>query len=439
MSRKSIFQKILRCCKFSFKFLYLLSFWEAILVMISLSLLTFLIVDSQMQNRKLLQFLKSVEKQDEKIPADGNFLEETDDINWNYLETKTDSEFTSVCDLLNASRMRYKNITITRLLGPSLPPLQSPIQQSYNLEHILKYENEVHRSKECIRQIWVIACMYNRTEEDEIVQILNKFNQEFYYFNDCSRTNKTKLLNQIKDVNSVRNFAISKALEVSTDWILPLDGNIFITLDALDKIIHGLILDDSFGYQIHTIPLFRIIGCQRVKFKDSFRFDKELETSRATVKSKYPVISEFLSFKQEGQIAVSTLFPDILEFFDPSEKYSLKSKLGLINRLKTNNPNLRCGYNAGNEFTDRSMSKMLYYANNCGYTLRLLYWPEKDSCPFDEVPPLHGVYAEQEYISQQVKMLRNRTEVSNKVRARQRNKGLENLERLLQSDQEIKK
>ena len=331
--------------------------------------------------------------------------------------------------------MPYKRITIVRLLGPSLPPLQGPNQQSYNLQFLIDQELEVQKSSSCIRKLWVITCMYNKTEEALIVDILKDNDQEYYHVPGCSKKRDKKLYGQLKDVNIARNFAIEKALIEPSDWILPLDGNIFIPKNALENIVNGLIVDHWLGKQVHAIPLFRILGCQSLYFNDSFRFDREMQNSYLQLSGKFPTISEFLSRKQEGQIAVATTVPNITLFFSPKQKYGAKSKLGLIQKLKSNQyHNSRCGYNSGYEFNARTASYMLYHSLSCGYVLRLVYWPAYDNCSHKERPVFPELPKNASIVRQKAKILKNRTEVNAHRRANQRIKSMKRLKKLLLKD-----
>ena len=394
---------------------------ELLMKLIIVLVLSLLVLDGLAHDKRLHSIVKSLESSD-SIP--GRVLGKIDNEIWSYLVYSGKS-----CQMLEESKMRYGNITIVRIVGPSLPPLQSPDQQSYNLEHILRNEIEVQMSSACIRQVWVITCMYNKTEEAKIRKSLQKFNQEFYKVPECTEDESSKLLEQLKDVNSARNFGISKALMQPTDWVLPLDGNIFLPADALEKIVHGLIVDDYLGHKIHVIPLFRVLRCQTTFFDNNFEIDSEFQNSFVQLSRHYPVITDNLSRKQEGQIAVSTDLDNIESFFSPEEKYSHRSKLGLIARLKEGNSRyLRCGAAAGLEHENNTEVSMLFHVHTCGYAVRLVYWPKYDECPFIEKPVLPELAMNRFNLKKHKKEVTKRADVNSRARSHLRKKSVKRLE-----------
>ena len=429
ISRKSPFRRSIRCVQscarcvcFSFDSLAgtKRGITELVLKIFLVLLTLVFILDSLAQNQRLHIMLRTLERSD-SVPA--QILER--------LEIEFQQFYgadSKVCELLKQSRMQHKHVTIVRLMGPSLPPLQSPEQQSYNLRHILRNEKELQRASECVRQIWVITCMYNSTEEQLIKNTLDHYNQPYYKVPGCAEKSE-ELLEQLKDVNKARNFGITIALDHPTDWVLPLDGNIFLPAEALEKIVHGVIVDDWLGHLIHVIPLFRALRCQRIVFDDYFLIDDEFQNSFVNVREKYPVITDNLSRKQEGQLAISAKHPNVRSFFDSNEKYSKRSKMGLIERLNDDpeHQKLRCGGHVGLEWENAEMSQLIHDVHKCGYSIRLLYWPTNDYCPYDQMPLLPELTMNLKELSLHKVDLKMKTEVSSYRRFRMRNKSVKKL------------
>ena len=342
------------------------------------------------------------------------------------------------CEMLASSTGKYRKITIARILGPSLKPLQSPQQTSLNLKHTLRYENNLKSSKKCIHSFWIIECSFNKTETQIITQTLKLFDEEFYFTPNCSKTPEA-LFHHIINLNNFRNYAIKLALRQNTDWILPLDGNIFLPSEALNNIVRGLVIASYIGSPVNAIPLFRILQCQNQLFTADFSFDKELSHSMMKYYRKFPTISERLTRKQEGQIAISTNFDNILNFFSDSYLYSKLSKMSLIEDLENSNySRIRCGYRAGVELADDSRGRIRQYILNCGYVLRLLFWPENDTCSINaRKPKVHNrsrILKERPNITDLIwisRKLRRRPEVNMQIRGRLRDLSALNLKTIL--------
>ena len=75
--------------------------------------------------------------------------------------------------------MEGESIAVVRLLGPSLPPLQSPQHMSLNLKFLLLREKTLRSSQQCVKSLWVVGCNYNFTERAEIISTLRKHDQNY--------------------------------------------------------------------------------------------------------------------------------------------------------------------------------------------------------------------------------------------------------------------
>ena len=94
----------------------------------------------------------------------------------------------SVCYVLRFTKLDNQSIAIVRLLGPSLPPLQSPQQMSYNLKHLLHHETSLRHSQECVKSLWIVGCNYNFTERNLIISTLIAHSQNYsgmFLFPSC--------------------------------------------------------------------------------------------------------------------------------------------------------------------------------------------------------------------------------------------------------------
>ena len=91
----------------------------------------------------------------------------------------------STCDMVAESSFTKKRLALFRVLGPSLPPLHSPMQTELNLRHILSNEKEIASSSECIHSFWVFNCMDNLKNKQNLESILSEFQQPFYTLPGC--------------------------------------------------------------------------------------------------------------------------------------------------------------------------------------------------------------------------------------------------------------
>ena len=288
----------------------------------------------------------------------------------------------STCDIIRNSLFIRKKIVLFRVLGASLPPLQSPLQTEINLRHILRNENEVTSSSNCIFSFWVFNCMNNVTNWRNLKKILSEFNQQYFTVPGCSKDSHTQL-RQILNVNKARNYGLKLAKQLyDPEWILPLDGNVFIPREGLRVLVSTLARDTVKNYLVRSIPLFRALKCQSTIFTDSFSITREFQRlPKKKVFESFPAISDFLSRKQEGQLAISTKLTNITNFFSESFLYSLASKLSAIKEIPSMTfLKFACGRQAGWEKENESRKFMYNFAAECGFVIRLLYWPERDEC-----------------------------------------------------------
>ena len=100
-------------------------------------------------------------------------------LNLTFLQPSTVFSSQSMCHIFLGTKMEGKSIAVVRLLGPSLPPLQSPQQMSLNLKHLLLHEKTLRGSHNCVKTLWIVGCNYNFTERGEIVSTLAKHKQNF--------------------------------------------------------------------------------------------------------------------------------------------------------------------------------------------------------------------------------------------------------------------
>ena len=234
---------------------------------------------------------------------------------------------------------------------------------------------------------------------------------------------KTAILNSMHSVNSARQFGISLAAQLTPKpaWILPLDGNSFITKEALIHILRALVPRDKFEmHKYRGIAMFRSLGCQESIINDNFSLLNHLEKIDPKDFDKQPVISEYLTKKDEGQVAVSTKARDLHKVFQSNLAYGNDSKYELIKRLNRKRATPRSTCLFANYIRKTSLEKTKEDIKECGYVIRLQYWPE-NSCNVvrDNMSDIRKLWIFEEVV--------DRPEFTSRVRERLRKTSIGNL------------
>lgn len=180
------------------------------------------------------------------------------------------------------------NFVLYRIIGNDLYPRHKLGQTRENLQFIL--ENEPHLEN-CEKR-WVVNRIINKDEERAIIKLLQQYNQEFIHipfypkeykkigwdteclpeagflaseaFNALDEEKKGQVVaaiyrqknNYVMNNNGARNAALRDG-KTRAKWILPWDGNCFITLSAWEKIRHDVITSPYLKY--FAVPMTRVL------------------------------------------------------------------------------------------------------------------------------------------------------------------------------------
>ena len=261
------------------------------------------------------------------------------------------------------------NLVILRIIGNDLPPLHTSNQSIFNIEYIINNEELPNSSK----RVWILNRLINNEKKDQIIKLLDKNNESYKIINyenkklldiglenfEHSRNifnreiffflkNKNKFFNKIlinfnkyiMNNNGARNFALEIGKKEKGKWILPLDGNIFITKNDYKKIENDIESDD-FNFLI--MPMARINDFKELNNKDSlnfveepqigFKYESNLKYNENYVYGSRPKVELLQKLQILGRWgSVRTMVPNHLEefFIDSSHYYDYKFTGGVI-------------------------------------------------------------------------------------------------------------
>jgi hypothetical protein len=174
-----------------------------------------------------------------------------------------------------------------RIIGNDLFPRHKIGQSRENVKFILENENQLEACEKC----WIVNRIYNSEEEKSIFDLLKQYNQDYIHipfdlreymkigwdythlpdtnllfgshFDRFSQQEKNRLLvsmyrlknNYVMNNNGARNIALREGKK-RAKWVLPWDGNTFLTTDAWNQIIHTINTKPYLKYYI--VPMTRV-------------------------------------------------------------------------------------------------------------------------------------------------------------------------------------
>eukprot|EP00271_Cylindrocystis_brebissonii_P010595 TRINITY_DN26853_c0_g1_i1.p1 TRINITY_DN26853_c0_g1~~TRINITY_DN26853_c0_g1_i1.p1 ORF type:complete len:368 (-),score=49.64 TRINITY_DN26853_c0_g1_i1:131-1234(-) len=255
-----------------------------------------------------------------------------------------------------------------RIIGNNMPPLQCPSQLLWNTEYALRHEPELH---DCEKR-WVLNQIMNATER---ALLIDAFLEHGFTSDDIiiRRLNVSKVAAQKQAVwadhvtaqNEARNVAIEDGIRRGARWILPFDGNHFLTEEAWASIERSADEADARDYKYFKVPVHRLHRQQQRRFVNG-------SSLFADLKSHAPIMIE-------SQLAFRY---DATERFQEGMVYGMQNKLELLARACGNPEDAtpgtpfqeRCGCsNLGREGQPHDSDPAT--AAKCGYSLRLWFYP----------------------------------------------------------------
>jgi len=225
---------------------------------------------------------------------------------------------------------RTGKLAIYRLLGNDLPPRHQVGQTLENTRFILDREPTLRRAE----RRWVLNRIVDAQEEGQLLELLQARGERFlripvdfdeYRRRDATRhalprreANRARRHEKVLclvDLNGARNLALEDGRR-DADWILPLDGNCFFTLDGWEALLARLDAAPQLDRHL-IIPMYRL---RRNEEATGFRPDPRAE--------------------QEPQIGFGRAAHEV---YDPQFRYGLDSKIELLKRLRVKMEPSSCG------------------------------------------------------------------------------------------------
>eukprot|EP00897_Mesotaenium_endlicherianum_P010689 jgi/Mesen1/9649/ME000671S09016 len=268
-----------------------------------------------------------------------------------------------------------------RLIGNNMPPLQCPSQLLWNTQYAVAHEPELAGC----RKRWVLNQVMNATErallldtlldrggcqlDDIIVRRLN--------ISAVAAHPRDKWLEMVTAQNEARNQAIEDGIRAGATWILPFDGNHFITTEAWAAIVRSADEADARGFKYFKARQPGPCNCQ----VPVHRLHRQQDVSWVNAGSTFRDIKKHAPIMIESQLAFHR---DSTERFQTGMVYGQQNKLELLSRAcgsppkeqeeekEEYVPKCQCA-DLGQEGQPHESSDAIAAA--CGYSLRLWFFP----------------------------------------------------------------
>jgi len=199
-----------------------------------------------------------------------------------------------------------------RIIGNDLPPRHSELQSVVNLKFILENEPPLPG---CTKR-FILNKILDPKKERSLISLLQAHNASFFrlpFDTNQYLSQKTKMdrIQYVVGPNIVRNIALLEGKQRGHTWILPWDGNCFVTPSAWRNIVRATILQPRFKY--FQVSMIRLQLPNEVLLEPDW-------PDRMPTQREEPQIMFHSSARVE---------------FDTRYGYSARSKLYLVDRLIT--------------------------------------------------------------------------------------------------------
>lgn len=229
----------------------------------------------------------------------------------------------------NVDNQVRQPFVLVRILGNDIPRRHMPGQTFNNTLFILEHESAHLRG---LDRLWVLNRIINQTMEREIAQLLERFGQTYWIipfrmseWAQQLQQSQQKADNYVVNLNPARNDILHFMKLRGYKWILPWDGNSFLTRDMWDLIIAKIEKDTSFG--VEPQQLHYLVPLRRLHTENEMMLRSQQGTEVISLEG---TDGGLMSKRMEPQIILSN--QSKLKF-DENLGYGQNNKIELINRI----------------------------------------------------------------------------------------------------------
>ena len=271
--------------------------------------------------------------------------------------------------IVNLENVKFTKSThrtaIIRIFGNNLYPLQDKDQGSQNLNFILERENF---NNEKSKYLWVVNRIVNKSESSIINQKLKDKEKLDVSFDirklkQFHELDKHIALQYASDINNARNEALGHAASMDVDWVVLLDGNVFLTDEAY-SLIHSALDAAEFNKKLmFFLPMYRFAGFQS-SLNSQSKID-QISGNLSGLQEPYFAIhrSAIRKFKAKG-----------VNLFSSENAYGQRSKIASLETFANFYPQYLDCSRAYHESSVRMItqggSKAVVLGLQCGYAIR---------------------------------------------------------------------
>ncbi|CAI5953530.1 unnamed protein product [Closterium sp. NIES-64] len=278
-----------------------------------------------------------------------------------------------------------------RMIGNDMPPMQCDGQLYQNTLYTLQHEaRELGGGN--VRRLWVMNNILNDTEQRRIVDAIlsHGYSEEDIIY---IRPNYTRLASMpqhtwsdaITGMNEARNMMVEHGRAHGARWVLPMDGNHFLTNEAWAFLAAAADRHEARGKTVFKIPRVKIDRPQTpgfinssTLFPDLFPHAPSLNEGMLAFRNDSP--HRFLPAMGYGRRCKLEAFSRICGTGNPYTRQQVAHALGLTSLLYPDfTPHLAdtgecgCQKETGREDVIRPMHMSVLRA--CGVVVRLWYYP----------------------------------------------------------------
>ena len=277
------------------------------------------------------------------------------------------------------------HLLVYRILGNDLPPMQSVGQTRWNVAFTLTHEPPPPQG---VERRWLLNRIVSASERRQLRALLavhgqivdEPFPPSRHAHTPTVASNSTLLWRTAlpaTNQNAARNAALRLGAATGATWVLPLDGQVFITRDAWHGILAALQRASSKGHDVYQLPMLRLNQPQRPTWLNG----------TSTVASLWQGQRVAIGLYSEPQLGFRMIKRRRRPYRQPASGpapfndrlgYGFKNKREALDRLCSTGKSCECGDASKADKRLRAVQRE-QLARRCGVVVRLWFWPTADA------------------------------------------------------------